>query len=183
MWYFFLMRFIILSLILLSPLSVFGDQIFRDATYYSDNFEWGFTSNGDVFSQSHFSAALCWIDLWQYLYVHTSSTGAVVRANDRPNCTKYPNLIDLSRSAFELFSSTISWKISDLSVDILGPVWKDDQMKWFIYESTFSNLWIILDTPFPNIFFSWDGIQLSGRVVNDQKYVLLYMKNKNIQVD
>lgn len=173
------MRFIILSLILLSPLSVFGDQIFRDATYYSDNFEWGFTSNGDVFSQSHFSAALCWTDLGQYLYVHTSSTGVVVRANDRPNCKKYPNLIDLSQSAFQLFSPVASGKIPNIAVDILAPVWNDNQMKWFIPTSSFSSLWVLLDSPVPNIFFSGDGIEISGRVVNNEKYALLYMKNKN----
>ncbi|MBP6981407.1 hypothetical protein KBB25_01380 [Candidatus Gracilibacteria bacterium] len=173
------MRFIILSLILLSPLSVFGDQIFRDATYYSDNFEGGFTSNGDVFSQSHFSAALCGTDLGQYLYVHTSSTGVVVRANDRPNCKKYPNLIDLSQSAFQLFSPVASGKIPNIAVDILAPVGNDNQMKGFIPTSSFSSLGVLLDSPVPNIFFSGDGIEISGRVVNNEKYALLYMKNKN----
>lgn len=75
-----------------------------DATYYSDDFEGGYTANGDVFSQSNHSAALCAEELGQFIYVSRGNTGMTVLANDRPNCTRYPNLVDLSRSAFESFA-------------------------------------------------------------------------------
>lgn len=47
----------------------FAETVTREATFYSDSFDGGSTSSGDRFSQNVYSAAVCGIDLGQYIYV------------------------------------------------------------------------------------------------------------------
>ena len=72
-----------------------------DITYYSDDLEGNRTSNGDVFSQKVFSAAKCVTPLNRFIQVWRGDRSLIVEVNDRPNCTKFPNLIDLSTTAFD----------------------------------------------------------------------------------
>lgn len=69
-------------------------------TYYADSFEGMKTANGNPFSQYYFSAAACEIPLNTLLQVRKNNTSVIVKLNDRPNCSKYPNLVDLSKTAF-----------------------------------------------------------------------------------
>lgn len=71
-----------------------------DITYYADSFEGGKTSNGNLFSQTIFSAAKCTTPFNTLIQVYSGEKSVIVKTNDRPNCTKYPNLVDLSRTAF-----------------------------------------------------------------------------------
>lgn len=96
--------FLSLSVFLISADLLFADTLSKEATFYSDSFDGGSTSNGRTFDQTKYSAAICGIDLGQYLYVSYGGTGIVVEANDRPNCSKYPNVIDLSREAFRFLA-------------------------------------------------------------------------------
>ncbi len=87
-------------------------------------------------------------------------------------------MLDLSTSAFQVFAPLPTGKIPNVVVDSLGSVGKDDVIKRFIDPSFFSDLGVVLDTPLSNIFFSGDGINISGKVTNGQKNVLFYLKNK-----
>ena len=100
---------------------VWADALTKEATYYSDSFDGGTTANGEKFSQNDFSAAICDIALGQYLYVSTGSTGIVVSANDRPNCSRYPEVIDLSREAFRTLAPLSTGRIAGVSVTPIGP--------------------------------------------------------------
>ena len=84
------------------------------ATYYSDSLEGGLTANGNIFSQNTHSLAACDIPLGQYGYISRGGTGIVATIDDRPNCSKYPNLVDLSRTVFQVFSPTRVGNISDV---------------------------------------------------------------------
>lgn len=96
--------FLALSFLLISTQPLFAETVSKEATFYSDSFDGGSTANGERFSQIEHSAAICGMDLGQYLYVSKGNTGIVVKANDRPNCRKYPDVIDLSREAFRFLA-------------------------------------------------------------------------------
>lgn len=71
-----------------------------DITYYADMFEGRNTANGNIFSQTNFSAARCETPFNTLLQVGNNNTSVIVKVNDRPNCSKYPNVTDLSTIAF-----------------------------------------------------------------------------------
>lgn len=83
-----------------------------DITHYSDIFEGRKTANGNTFSQSFFSAARCDVPFNTLLQVGKGNTSVIVKANDRPNCSKFPNVVDLSKVAFE--------KLGNISTGRLG---------------------------------------------------------------
>ena len=170
----YLLRFLVFFFVSLgfSHLS-FADTMTKEATFYSDNFDGGSTSNGDRFSQKAYSSAVCGIDLGQYLYVSKWGTGIVVKANDRPNCTKFPNIIDLSREAFRTLGSLTLWRISDISVTPIG--WAPKSAKWFFASDVFSHLGVILDSQVPTVLFAGDGIEIVWHLTDGKKYALLYI--------
>lgn len=92
--------------------SVSAAILSKDTTYYSDAFEGGSTSNGDIFSQSGFTAATCDVPLGKNIYVFSAGTGAIVRVNDRPNCGRYPNILDLTKKVFSLFAPVSAGRVS-----------------------------------------------------------------------
>lgn len=70
MFFSFSLRFFLLSILPFSILlnSTFADTITKEATFYSDAFEGSSTSNGDIFHQSEYSAAVCDIPLGRLVY-------------------------------------------------------------------------------------------------------------------
>lgn len=72
-----------------------------DVLYYADAFQDFSTSSGDRFSQSAYSAARCEIQLGRLIQVAYGPRSVIVKANDRPNCTKHPDIVDLSTAAFQ----------------------------------------------------------------------------------
>lgn len=75
-----------------------------EASYYADSFEGGTTAYGNIFSQDNHSAAICYEELGQFAYVSTVGTGIVVGLDDRPNCNRHAESIDLSSSAFSVLA-------------------------------------------------------------------------------
>lgn len=69
--------------------------------YYSDDFENRNTSSGDRFNQSAYSAARCAVDLGRLVQVASGTKSVVVKVNDRPSCSKHPDIVDLTTSAFQ----------------------------------------------------------------------------------
>ncbi len=171
---------LILSLAL-SPHLVFSDTLSKEATYYSDVFEWGSTANGEIFSQSNYSAAICGTPLSRLLYVSKGWTWVVVKANDRPNCNRYPNVIDLSRDAFALLAPTSAWRIGEVQVTDIGaaPV---GQLKWFLPLDIFEHLGVRLASQVPTMLFSWEGMTIRGKVIGESKNVTiaLFREQENL---
>ncbi len=57
------------------------------------------------------------------------ATGVVVGANDRPNCARHPELIDLSRKAFQMLAPLNTGKVSGVRVTPIGTIIPDISRK------------------------------------------------------
>lgn len=76
-----------------------------EITYYADAFVGRTTAGGARFSQTRLSAAACGVPLGALLEISVGTKRLVVPVNDRPNCAKFPNVVDLSTAAFDFFGS------------------------------------------------------------------------------
>lgn len=166
------------NLFILSLLIVPSYSFALEATYYADSFEGGNTSNGNKFSQEIFSAAACSVELGQYGYVRYGNTGAVVTVNDRPNCSRYPDVIDLSRRAFEIFSPTSVGRIYDAGLTLLGKNVNSFPKKSFD-KDTFANLGVKLTNSISNTYFTDDSILIRGNVTIKKDYAIIYLEEKS----
>lgn len=155
----------------------FGSGFALEATYYSDNFEWWRTVNGDIFSQSWHTAAACDILLGQYGYISRGGTGFVATINDRPNCSRYPEVVDLSRVGFQIFAPISAWRIGDISLTPIGTN-TDSFQKKNLAKDTFVPLGVEVSTTLSNTYFTWDSILVKWRVLDNKPYALIYLENK-----
>ncbi len=146
-----------------------------DITYYADRFEWGRTANGNSFSQAYFSAATCQVELNSLAQIMRNGTSLIVKINDRPNCTKYPRLTDLTTTGFRILWNISSGKIPG-SIHPLGPVWKN-YVKKTIPTDTFTSLGITLDANIPNTYLQNETLHISGTELLGKDFTILYMKS------
>ena len=89
-----------------------------DITYYADIFEGRKTANGEVFSQTNFSAARCEIPFGTLLQIGKGNSSVIVKASDRPNCSKYPEVTDLSKTAFATIGNLSSGRLQGTIVPL-----------------------------------------------------------------
>ncbi len=150
-----------------------------DITYYADAFEGGHTANGNIFSQSSFSAARCEIPFNTLVQVGNGNTSVVVKANDRPNCSRYPNVIDLSTTAFQTIGNLSSGRLQG-TTNILGMV-SADYTKQMIPSDTFVSLGIKLDSNIPNTYLQNETFHITGKELFGQEYSLLYLQSPTNQ--
>lgn len=148
----------------------------KEVTYYADMFEWRNTANGDVFSQENFSAAICDTPLWSLIQVRANNKSILVEANDRPNCNKYPNVVDLSTRAFSSLSSLSAWRIKWAEAKLITTNLPPGYKKKYLKTDTFSELGIVLDSNLPNTYFLTDRVRFSWKVINTQESMLLYVR-------
>jgi hypothetical protein len=167
----YLFTFIFLNAIF--SFQVFAETLVKEATFYSDSFDGNQTANGDRFDQKWYSAAICNIPLDQYIHVSNGRTGIVLDANDRPNCSSYPQVIDLSREAFRTLAPLSTGRIPDVKVTPIGPA-PTNLTKKFLPVDTFRHLGIILDSQIPTVVFSGEGMEIRGKTVSNDSHVLIY---------
>lgn len=152
-----------------------------DITYYADSFEWGGTANGDTFSQAYFSAAACVIPYNTLAQLQKGDKSVIVKINDRPNCTRYPNITDLSTTAFKVLGKISSGRLSG-TINLLGVVPKN-YTKQVIATDAFRDLWIELDPGLPNTYLKNETIHIIGKNLLDRDHTIFYLKSpsgKNI---
>ncbi len=109
-----------------------------DLLYYADQFEGGGASNGNIFHHAGFSAARCNIDLNTLVQVRSGDSGVIVKVNDRPNCAKHPDIIDLTRTAFTTLAPLSKGRL-DGSFLSLGKV-SNSLVKEYLPTDFFANL-------------------------------------------
>lgn len=118
--------------------------------YYNDSFEGKHTSAGNIFSQEFFSAAKCGTPLNTLTQVILNQKSLLVKVNDRPSCTRFPNLIDLSTNAFDplyrRYAGKQKWEYIELQA--IGK----DYYKRYIPVDFFKNAWISVSYKTPNSF-------------------------------
>jgi Cysteine-rich secretory protein family len=145
-----------------------------DATYYADSFEWFRTANGDIFRQDEYSAAICGEKLGQYGYVYGGWTGVTLTLNDRPNCARFPTVIDLSKKWFQKFAPLTQWRIPTIWFQLLGPKVSDKPKKEFSKDQ-FAHLWIEITKPISNTQLIQDTLIIEGRITDKKSYAILYI--------
>lgn len=146
-----------------SFVSAWAETFFRDATYYGDDLHGNSTANGDVFDRDAYSVAICNIPLDQYLYVSDGKKGIVVDANDRPNCSRSADSMDLSPSAFQVFSPLDVGRIANLSVTTIGKS-PTNHAKTFLPRDIFAHLGVILTTDIPTVLFAHETREIQGKI-------------------
>ncbi len=105
-----------------------------------------------------------------------------MKVNDRPNCDRHPELIDLSKKAFTLLSPIEIGKISNISVTPIGsaPV---GLIRKDIPSNIFQSLSVRLETSLSNTYFSGESIVLRGRVLDGKKSVIVYLQNSSSHIE
>lgn len=127
--------------------------------YYADMFEGRGTANGDRFSQSTYSAARCAIDLGRLIQVSAGSKSVVVKANDRPNCTVHPDIVDLSKIAFEALAPLSKGRLSG-SFEPLG-ITPAGYRKELVAQNVLADLGVRFDENLPNTYFPGETLLVS----------------------
>lgn len=83
----------------------------------------------------------------------------VVTLNDRPNCSRHPDVIDLSQSAFEVFAPLSRGRIQDIDAQVIGYRNVSVSKKTFDTE-VFSDFSVELSRPLSNTYFTKESILL-----------------------
>lgn len=158
-----------------APFGAFSEYQTYEATYYHSSLDGNSTVNGDIFRNSDFSAASCDESLLgKYVYLSRWWTGVVVDVNDRPGrstCERFPNMLDLSQSAFSVFTPLSSGRITDIQAVVLWDA-PTKINKSFLPKDTFAHLGIMLDTDIPTVLFTDEWFILQGQVLWNQKMVI-----------
>lgn len=143
--------------------------------YYSDDFENSGTSSGDRFSQSAYSAAHCAVDLGRFAQVANGSKSVVVKINDRPNCSKHPDIVDLSTSAFQSLAPLSRGKLAG-SFEMLGSA-PSGYVKRDVPTAVFMELGVKLDSGIPNAYLPGETLRVSGIVTDGKEDTVLFVKS------
>ena len=149
-----------------------------DATYYADVFEGRRTANGSVFSQNNFSAAFCSWSLGRQVYAHSANTWVVLTINDRPNCTRHPNTLDLSKIAFSSFAPLSTGRIDGISIHEL-PKSTLQFNKSIFSQYDFSEFSVELNSHISNTYFAGESIRLRWVSKDGASQIFIYLENKD----
>lgn len=159
-----------------SPVNTIAD-ILATVRFYSDSFEWQTTANGDTFSQWNYSSARCSVPLWDALQVMYNNTSVIVKNNDRTNCSKQADTLDLSTSAFNVFAPLSKWVLRGATYRDLGAF--GNITKHPIAADTFKDLWILLDTDISNIYAPHGTLRIRGKVTDGKTDTFLKLSHND----
>lgn len=143
--------------------------------YYADEFENGGTSSGDRFNQSAYSAARCAVDLGRFIQVANGSKSVVVKVNDRPNCSRHPDIVDLTTTAFRSLAPLSKGRLSG-SFETLGMA-PSGYRKEPVSTAAFSDLGIKFDENVPNTYLPGETLRISGVVTDGKTDTVLFLKS------
>lgn len=142
-----------------------------DITYYADFFEWRNAANGNIFSHSYFSAAKCLVPFNTLTQVWLGNKSLIVKINDRPSCSRFPNLIDLSTIAFDYLFERYKWKQPWSYIELW--VAPKDYYKMYINRDFFN--WIILESSLPNTYLLNESIHINWEIIDWPKELTLHI--------
>lgn len=127
-------------------------------TYYADFFEWRWTSNWDKFSHKYFSAAKCDIPLDTMIQIWSWNRSLLVKANDRPDCKRFPWIVDLTKTAYDILQKNNPVRQAEYVV-----LWKvyDDYYKMYLPNDYFSTANISLQWNIANTYLVSQSIHIN----------------------
>lgn len=144
-----------------------------DFLYYADTFEGRGTSNGNVFRQAGFSAARCNVPLNTFLQLRYADEGVLVKVNDRPNCTKHADIVDLTRTAFTTLGPLSRGRLTG-SFNVLDTV-SNETVKEYLPEDFFASVSVKLDARIPNLYLPNETLRITGMTTNAATESLIYI--------
>ncbi len=109
-----------------------------------------------------------------FLQVRYGGKSVIVKANDRPNCAKHPDIVDLTTTAFRTLAPLSSGKLAG-SFIALDKTPKG-LVKEFIPTDFFANYSIKLDANIPNIYLPNETLKLSGKTTGSENETLVYLQ-------
>lgn len=136
-----------------------SNSVYWELMYYSDSFEWGKTANGNLFSQSYFSAAKCNVDLNKLIQVWLGNKSLIVKVNDRPSCERFPNLIDMTTTAFDYFYDRYKWKQNWEYIELWTSL--KNYYKMYFPVNIFDDEWIVLQNKIPNSYLKNETLNIN----------------------
>ena len=148
--------------------------------YYADQFEDGRTANGDTFKHAGFSGARCNIALGTLAQVRFGDTSTTVKLNDRPNCARHADIIDLTRTAFSTLAPLSKGRLAGSFVS-LG-VLPSGVTKEYLPTDFFAPLSIELSSNTPNLYALGETLVITGKTTNGLSESLIYLVEPNENV-
>lgn len=103
------------------------------------------------------------------------TSAVIAKVNDRPNCSKYPNLTDLTTTGFKTLGNLSRGKIPG-TLNILGMTTKA-YIKQTLPTDIFAGLGIALDANIPNTYLKNETLRISGKELNGKENTVLYLKS------
>lgn len=103
-----------------------------------------------------------------------------MKVNDRPNCAKYPNLTDLTSTAFRVLGNLSSGKLPG-TIQTLGTVSKS-YVKRMARTDAFKGLGIELDAGIPNTYLRNETLRITGKELLGKENTLLYIESPSGKV-
>ena len=145
--------------------------------YYADQFEDGRTANGDTFKHAGFSGARCNIALGTLTQIRFGEISTTIKINDRPNCAKHADIIDLTRTAFTTLAPLSKGRLAG-SFITLG-VLPSEVTKEYLSTDFFAPLGIILTANTPNLYALGETLSITGKTTNGLSESLIYIVEPN----
>ncbi len=131
--------------------------------YYADTFQDGHTANGDIFRHEGFSGARCNIPLGTLTQLRNGDKAVTVKLNDRPNCTKHPDIVDLTRTAFTSLGRLSQGRLNGSFIPL--EVLPTGLTKEYLPIDFFAPLGVTISPETPNIYLPGDTLILRGRTI------------------
>lgn len=150
------------------------NEKYWELMYYADYFEWKKTANWNIFSHLYFSAAKCNTPLNTMTQVWLWDKSLIIKTNDRPNCDRFPNLIDLSTTAFDYFFERYKWKQAWSYIEL----WlaSKEYYKKFIESNIFEDEAIIIKEKTPNSYLLNESIHINWELSLPNREIVLKIK-------
>ena len=150
-----------------------NNAVSANLLYYADSFEGQKTANGNVFRHSGFSAARCDVGLNTLLQVRYGDSSVLVKANDRPDCVKHGDIVDLTKTAFSTLAPLSKGRL-DGSFLALGKL-PASVVKEYLPTDFFSSFSVKIDANTPNLYLPSEVFRLAGDTTNGANETLLYV--------
>lgn len=115
------------------------------------------------------------MDLGRFVQVANGSKSVVVKVNDRPSCSKHPDIVDLTTTAFRSLAPLSKGRLSG-SFETLGMA-PSGYRKENVSTAAFSDLGVKFDENVPNTYLPGETLRVSGVVTDGKTDTVLFLKS------
>ncbi|MDD2486891.1 MAG: hypothetical protein PHS92_00775 [Candidatus Gracilibacteria bacterium] len=156
------------------PGNVSSNAKYGELMYYNDSFEGKKTANGNIYSQNFFSAAKCNVPLNTFIQTIFNSKSLLVKVNDRPNCSRFPNLVDMTTTSFDFLTKRFQGTKKAEFIEVSKV--PGNYYKAYIKEDFFSKANVNLNQKIPNSYMVNETLNIGGKILNDNRTLKLIIR-------